>query len=236
MVRKLALATLLLTGFGVHAASASTITLDLTTAGAGCRWHGSHWRHLRRQAGLDQSTGTGVIDSFLGFRTGGTEDGYNTSLSQPPSTTNGGVFTRALLLTEVPIITIAGVDYRQFLLDINQIDQDKPAVLHPDPEYSSRRATATMACWFWRRGTDMPMPSFAGAGWIEAFRLDTLSHPAPRSSSTTAPIRQAVVATCSGILRTRCSPPGIRMSFSTLSSASCLASTRRTTASKSGPS
>ena len=66
-----------------------------------------------------QSTGTGVIDPFLRLQANGNEQGYNTSLSTPLDD-KGGPFTRALLLSEVPVVTKSGQDYYQFLLDINQ--------------------------------------------------------------------------------------------------------------------
>jgi len=70
-----------------------------------------------------QSTGTGVIDSFLRVQDDPTEQGYNTSNGTPYSD-KGGNFTRALALTEVPKVTINGTVYRQFLLDINQNGND----------------------------------------------------------------------------------------------------------------
>jgi hypothetical protein len=65
-----------------------------------------------------QSTGTGVIDSFLRVKRKGGEQGYNTSLSTPLDDLAGN-FTNALQLSAIPIVNIGGVDYRQFLLDVN---------------------------------------------------------------------------------------------------------------------
>lgn len=67
-----------------------------------------------------QSTGTGVIDSFLRIQQTGQERGYNTDVTPPPLDDKAGNFTHSLLLSDVPIVTINGVQYRQFLLDINQ--------------------------------------------------------------------------------------------------------------------
>src|SRR5215475_7036831 len=66
-----------------------------------------------------QSTGTGVIDSFLRIQQTGQERGYNTDVGTPLDDKGGG-FTRTLQLSDVPTVTIGGVVYRQFLLDINQ--------------------------------------------------------------------------------------------------------------------
>ena len=66
-----------------------------------------------------QSTGTGVIDSFLRVQANGSASGFNTDLGTPYDD-KAGNFTRALTLGEVPIVTVNGVEYREFILDINQ--------------------------------------------------------------------------------------------------------------------
>lgn len=100
---------------------AADVTYDLTTAGAssGVQTSDNGKQFIVTQ--IDpQSTGTGVIDSFLRIQQTGSEAGYNTSLGTPLDDKGGG-FTRALTLGEVPIVNIGGVDYYQFLLDINQL-------------------------------------------------------------------------------------------------------------------
>ncbi|HET9217710.1 MAG TPA: PEP-CTERM sorting domain-containing protein [Terriglobia bacterium] len=66
-----------------------------------------------------QSTGTGVIDSFLRVQANGSEQGYNTSAGTPMDTV-GGNFTHSLQLSEVPVVNLSGTSYREFLLDVNQ--------------------------------------------------------------------------------------------------------------------
>jgi hypothetical protein len=66
-----------------------------------------------------QSTGTGVIQPFLRIQGNGNEMGYNTD-ANPEYDAKAGTWTHALQLSAVPIVTINTVDYRQFLLDINQ--------------------------------------------------------------------------------------------------------------------
>jgi hypothetical protein len=71
-------------------------------------------------------TGTGVIDSFLRVQQKGAEEGFNTGAR--PMTCDGRTcddkvdpnFTRNLLTSEVPIVNINGVNYREFFLDINE--------------------------------------------------------------------------------------------------------------------
>jgi len=100
---------------------ASTTTLDLT--GAPGKVYAAASADLggtfRIEQISPQSTGTGVIDPFVRIQANTNEQGYNTSLGTPLDT-KSGQFTRALTLAEIPIVTISGVQYRQFLLDINQ--------------------------------------------------------------------------------------------------------------------
>jgi hypothetical protein len=91
--------------------------LDLTTAGASGFINGGFFTNTD-----NQSTGTGVINSFV--RISGSADtiqGYNTDARPLQFDENSSPqFTRALPLSAVPIVTIGGVAYREFLLDINQ--------------------------------------------------------------------------------------------------------------------
>jgi len=72
-----------------------------------------------------QPTGTGKIDSFLRIQQDGFERGYNTSdfkgqAPPPPLDDVAGNFTHDITLGSVPIVKIGGVEYRAFLLDVNQ--------------------------------------------------------------------------------------------------------------------
>jgi PEP-CTERM motif len=66
-----------------------------------------------------QSTGTGVIDSFVRIQANPSEQGYNTSAGTPMDTL-GGNFTHSIQLSAIPTVTLGGTSYREFLLDINQ--------------------------------------------------------------------------------------------------------------------
>lgn len=70
----------------------------------------------------NQSTGTGVIQSFVRLQDTGGEDGTNTSLRPitDSDVNTSPTFTRDLQVSDVPIVTINGIQYREFLLDINQ--------------------------------------------------------------------------------------------------------------------
>jgi hypothetical protein len=66
-------------------------------------------------------TGTGFIDSFLRIQHNGTEQGYNHSLGgQVPWDTKAGLFTHDIQMSDLVVRNINGVDYYEFLLDINE--------------------------------------------------------------------------------------------------------------------
>jgi hypothetical protein len=67
--------------------------------------------------------GTGNIQSFVRIQATGTEQGYNTTVSSNsalPFNETYGSFTHNLQLNEIPIIEVSGVDYFEFLLDVNE--------------------------------------------------------------------------------------------------------------------
>ncbi|MBN8561786.1 MAG: PEP-CTERM sorting domain-containing protein [Leptolyngbya sp. UWPOB_LEPTO1] len=75
--------------------------------------------------------GTGVLNSFVRLQSPGNstvEEGYNTDGSLQFNEMSGN-FTRSLKLSDVPIFTIGGVKYRQFVLDINEKNaKDEPLI------------------------------------------------------------------------------------------------------------
>ena len=91
-------------------------TLDLTQVDSGMIDDAYFMR------AYSQSTGTGVIDPFVRLSTNQPiSQGYNTS-ARPLlyDENNSPNFTRTLSLREVPVFNIGGIDYHEFLLDINQ--------------------------------------------------------------------------------------------------------------------
>ncbi|HJU43972.1 MAG TPA: PEP-CTERM sorting domain-containing protein [Vicinamibacterales bacterium] len=96
------------------AAQASTI-IDLTAGGEG----GSNgalyvWTNF-------SATGSGVIDAFLRIQNRGTEHGYNHSLGHNvPWDTKPGIHTHDIQVEDLVKKTITGIEYYEFLLDINE--------------------------------------------------------------------------------------------------------------------
>ena len=104
-------------------AFAADVTLDLTAGGSGSLTANDIYSTNDLQA-----AGSGVIHSFVRINPGGGQDfeqGYNTDFRPLQYDENtSAVFTRSLLLADVPIVHIGAFDYREFLLDINQTNAD----------------------------------------------------------------------------------------------------------------
>jgi hypothetical protein len=100
--------------------AASATTVDLTTGGADGAVGGALFLQWD-----GQSTGTGTINSFVEI--GGNDDvidAYNTTVNGTLDNGSSDQFNHALLLTAVPIVNFGGVDYREFILDVNQTGND----------------------------------------------------------------------------------------------------------------
>jgi hypothetical protein len=97
----------------------STATVDLATAGSQGTVNGAIF-----QQGSVQPAGSGVIDAFVrihGLGGAATEQGYNTDARPLQFDENKSpTFTRSIQLSDIPEVTVGGVAYRVFLLDINQ--------------------------------------------------------------------------------------------------------------------
>lgn len=77
--------------------------------------------------------GTGVLDSFVRIQKSGTEQGYNTSgRGVPFDEKSDPNYTRDLTFGEVPTRSVGGMDYKEFILDINQINSGDNRLLSLD--------------------------------------------------------------------------------------------------------
>src|SRR3954451_14455005 len=72
--------------------------------------------------------GTGVYDTFVSIQAAGQdaiEEGFNTDFRPVPlDESSSAQVTHFITLADVPIVTIDGVQYRQFRLDINEPNSD----------------------------------------------------------------------------------------------------------------
>lgn len=70
------------------------------------------------------STGTGIFPSFIQIQAnpqeGGVEQAFNTDAAPVEDSGSSPQHNHSLLLSAVPIVTIDGVDYREFRLDLNE--------------------------------------------------------------------------------------------------------------------
>lgn len=103
-------------GMAVAAPSQATSVLNLTGLGSS-----GMINNARFQQFSTQPTGTGLIDSFVRIQNTGTERGYNTD-GTVQFDTKVGTWTHSIQVGAAPLVTIGGVSYREFLLDINQIN------------------------------------------------------------------------------------------------------------------
>lgn len=128
---KRTIATLLLLGCSTHALAstcgspegAGATVVNLTTRGATGSVNGALFEQID-----PQSTGSGVIDPFVRINPGGSQDceqGFNTSFRKLEMDENSSpTFTHDLLLADVPVVNKGGIDYYQFMLDVNQNNKE----------------------------------------------------------------------------------------------------------------
>ncbi|HEY2585259.1 MAG TPA: hypothetical protein VGI81_05800 [Tepidisphaeraceae bacterium] len=117
MFKHCVIAAAAIAAFGAARARAG---LDLTTPGASGYMDGGFF-----EQGDVQPAGTGVFNTFLQIQAQGAkqaiEQGYNTDYRPAQfDEKNDAPHNHSLLLADVPLVNIDGVEYRQFLLDINQ--------------------------------------------------------------------------------------------------------------------
>jgi hypothetical protein len=108
--------------FSMARYSRAETQLDVTTSGTTLSQTASMGGTFIVSSATTQGAGSGNLNSFLRLQDNGAESGYNTSAGTPLNDKGGG-FTTNLQLGAVPIVTVNGVEYRQFLVDVNQTSQ-----------------------------------------------------------------------------------------------------------------
>ena len=110
-----------LVGFIFAASSAQAITLDLTCIGCSGEINDALYTQIDPQA-----TGTGVINTFAQISPTGNTDtsgAYNTTSNNTLSNGADDPHNHSIFLGDVPIVTVNGVDYYEFILDVNEADR-----------------------------------------------------------------------------------------------------------------
>lgn len=120
------------------AVPAQAVMIDLTSAGSSGSVNGAIFQQI-----APQPTGTGYIDSFVRIQNKGTEKGFNTD-GAPQYDTMGGAFTHSIRVADVPLVTVGGVNYRQFMLDINETKTDTGRYLSLDSLKISEATTGNL--------------------------------------------------------------------------------------------
>ena len=114
-MKKHAVLILAVAGIAASLQTASAVDLNLTAGGTGTINGGIF------TTTDNQSTGTGVINPFVRLQDNGVADGYNASVRPVmPDVNTSGQYTKDIQLSAIPIVTLSGVTYYEFLLDINQ--------------------------------------------------------------------------------------------------------------------
>jgi PEP-CTERM motif len=83
------------------------------------------------QQNVTQPTGTGVYDPFVRIQANGTEQGWNTD-GAAPLDAKAGIWTHAIQLSSLVPVTIDGITYYVFGLDINEPNNSADRVLSLD--------------------------------------------------------------------------------------------------------
>jgi hypothetical protein len=158
--------------------ASADFVIDLTTAGSSGSTTGTIGGTFVVQQINPQSTGTGVIDPFLRIQAPGNEGGYNTD-ANPEYDAKSGTWTHALQLSAIPVVNIGGVNYLQFLLDINQntggTDNNLLSLNQIQIFQSAGDVGNSSETLIAPTGTAPPLISFAGA--TEVFRMNNATDP-----------------------------------------------------------
>jgi hypothetical protein len=121
------------------AGSARAVIVDLTAPMSSGVINGARFETVDFR-----SAGTGVIDSFVRIQRNETEQGYNTSGRPTAFDENtSGNFTRNLTYGEIPTRVISGVTYKEFMLDINQTNNNPLLSLDQVKIYTSAVGSQT---------------------------------------------------------------------------------------------
>lgn len=102
----------------VASISSASITLNLTTDGSFGTINGAIYEQID-----PQTTGTGTIGTFVQIDAQGNATeahAYNTTVNNVLDNGSSDQFNRSITLADVLIVSVGGLDYRQFLLDINE--------------------------------------------------------------------------------------------------------------------
>src|SRR6266550_7882600 len=118
-----------------------------------------------------QPTGTGVLQPFVRIQAKTTEEGYNTDGTIEFDTKDQpGNWTHSITLSQVPIVNIGGVNYREFVLDINETKSAAGRFLSMNEFQVFVSASASLT------GFNRTAMTFASPGATQVYDLDAGAH------------------------------------------------------------
>jgi len=135
-----------------------------------------------------QPAGTGNIDPFVRIQANTTEQGFNTSIGSPLDD-KAGTWTHALQFGSIPLVTINGVSYREFLLDVNQ-DGNGPLSLNQVQIFTSTFDLGGGSFSLSAATSSSNALINFGAQAVSVFQMSALSTSSTRSYEVIAPSGQ----------------------------------------------
>ena len=69
-------------------------------------------------------SGTGNWEPFVRIQANGIESGYNTDNNKPGFDEKTGIWTHSVLVADLPIVNVGGINYVEYLIDINEMQND----------------------------------------------------------------------------------------------------------------
>ncbi|QAZ42755.1 SdrD B-like domain-containing protein [Mesorhizobium sp. Pch-S] len=158
--------------------AAADLTKDLSAVPGGDPTHnigGALFQVYHVKSDFGQSAGTGTFDTFVqvqGPNNPPTEQGYNYDrsgtygdvLSPQYNENTSGEHNTALLLSEIPIVTINGVNYREFLLDSNEATGANKEFISLDSLQIFQETSGTLGVGHVSPGANTPFTPGSGFG------------------------------------------------------------------------
>jgi uncharacterized repeat protein (TIGR01451 family) len=90
----------------------------------------------------DGSSGTGIFDPFVRLQGSPTEQGYNTNGAKEFNTKTG-TWTHAILVSDIPVVTVNGKNYWELFNDINETNSTAYVSLNKVEAYFTSNANLT---------------------------------------------------------------------------------------------
>lgn len=136
MLKKLVISVAALLVVGISTVPADASTIDLTTSGTSGELDGATGgKSWFIQGGEEIVSGTGVFPSFVQVKAHGsetTEGAYNTTVNDVMENGPSDQHNHEIQMSELPIVSKDGLNYYEFVLDINEANNSADKYLSLD--------------------------------------------------------------------------------------------------------